>query len=55
MAFNRTRECNGNLVATVGADQANIYDNANCGEHLDLMLNFVNAPLKGAARKDVRG
>lgn len=33
-----------NLIATVGGTEANIYDNENCGEHLDLALNFVNLP-----------
>ncbi len=40
IAFNFTSPCNANLVATVGANQANIYDNENCGSHLDIMCNY---------------
>jgi hypothetical protein len=35
-------ETHPNLLATVGGTQASIYDNENCGEHLDIMMNFVN-------------
>ncbi|PRP84470.1 hypothetical protein PROFUN_08055 [Planoprotostelium fungivorum] len=31
-----------NMVATVGDNQANIYDNENMGKHLDLYLHFIN-------------
>lgn len=33
-----------NLLATIGGTEASIYDNENCGEHMDLALNFVNLP-----------
>ena len=35
-------ETHPNLLASVGGTQASIYDNENCGEHLDIMMNFVN-------------
>ncbi|KAI9090507.1 WD40-repeat-containing domain protein [Phlyctochytrium arcticum] len=30
-----------NLLVTVGAAQVNIYDNAHCGDHLDIMSHYV--------------
>ncbi|KAJ3082534.1 hypothetical protein HK102_001613 [Quaeritorhiza haematococci] len=30
-----------NVLATVGGNQANIYDNQHCGDHLDIMSHFV--------------
>lgn len=35
-------EIHPNLLASVGGPQATIYDNENAGEHLDIMMNFVN-------------
>lgn len=35
-------EIHPNLLASVGGTQASIYDNDNAGEHLDIMMNFVN-------------
>lgn len=35
-------EIHPNLLASVGGTQASIYDNENAGEHLDIMMNFVN-------------
>ncbi|KAI9592772.1 WD40-repeat-containing domain protein [Syncephalis fuscata] len=29
-----------NLVATVGASQASVYDNEHCGDHLDVVTNY---------------
>ena len=55
IVFNRIKPENYNLVATIADTQASIYDNANCGEHLDIMLHFVNVPLPGALKRDVRG
>lgn len=52
--FNRLRPEHYNLLATIAEDQLSIYDNANCGEHLDLMLHFVNTPLPGAFKREVR-
>ncbi|KAI8821524.1 WD40-repeat-containing domain protein [Fimicolochytrium jonesii] len=31
----------GNVLVTVGGDQVNFYDNAHCGDHLDIMSHFV--------------
>jgi hypothetical protein len=42
MIFNASRPFVSNLMGTVGGSQANIYDNANCGSHLDLIENFVH-------------
>jgi hypothetical protein len=42
LAINRIQPENGNLLATVGGTQLIIYDNAHCGNNLDLMLHFVN-------------
>ncbi|KAJ2550923.1 hypothetical protein EV175_003880 [Coemansia sp. RSA 1933] len=36
----RDPEDNSNLLCTTGNVQANIYDNENCGDHLDIMSNF---------------
>ncbi|KAI7826403.1 WD40-repeat-containing domain protein [Kickxella alabastrina] len=35
---------NSNLLGTVGHMQANIYDNENCGDHLDIMSHYQLAP-----------
>ncbi|RKP24097.1 hypothetical protein SYNPS1DRAFT_23808, partial [Syncephalis pseudoplumigaleata] len=37
----------GNLVATVGASQASVYDNEHCGNHLDIVTNY-EAPVDGS-------
>jgi len=42
LAFNLHKQCNKNLLATVGGVQATIYDNEHCGTHLDIVMNFVN-------------
>lgn len=46
IAFNFTKLANSNLVATVGGNQASVYDNehgvAKNAGHLDLMINYVN-------------
>jgi len=44
ICFNRSVEEYGNLVATVGEAQANIYDNEHFGNHLDLFMHFINKP-----------
>lgn len=36
----RNPEDNSNLLGTVGHTQTNIYDNENCGDHLDIMSHF---------------
>ncbi|KAI8319188.1 WD40 repeat-like protein, partial [Martensiomyces pterosporus] len=36
----RGPEDNSNLLGTVGHVQANIYDNENCGDHLDIMSHY---------------
>ena len=33
------------VVATVGSNQCNVYDNHNCGSHLDMMCQYVNEDL----------
>ncbi|KAJ3200510.1 hypothetical protein HK099_002626, partial [Clydaea vesicula] len=33
-----------NLVATIGSNQLNVYDNEHCGDHLDIMSNFQLKP-----------
>jgi WD40 repeat protein len=43
LVFNRVQTCNRNLLASVSAPQINVYDNENCGEHLDIVLNYVNS------------
>jgi len=40
--FNINEPHNANLVATVGYQQASIYDSENVGDNLDLICNFVN-------------
>ncbi|KAJ2383206.1 hypothetical protein GGI23_007199, partial [Coemansia sp. RSA 2559] len=36
----RDPEDNSNLLCTAGHSQANVYDNENCGDHLDIMSHF---------------
>ncbi|RKP06156.1 WD40-repeat-containing domain protein [Thamnocephalis sphaerospora] len=40
-----------NLVATVGANQASVYDNEHCGNHLDIVTNYT-APASAAHTDD---
>ncbi|KAJ2092080.1 hypothetical protein IW138_001446 [Coemansia sp. RSA 986] len=44
----RDPEDNSNLLCTTGHTQANVYDNENCGDHLDIMSHF-QLPSKNAA------
>lgn len=41
ICFNRTSPDLGNLMATVGAVQANVYDNEHFGDHLDLVSHYT--------------
>ncbi|KAJ2722013.1 hypothetical protein GGI07_003603 [Coemansia sp. Benny D115] len=40
----READDNSNLLGTVGYTQANIYDNENCGDHLDIMSHYQLPP-----------
>jgi len=42
VAFNALDPLNANLVATVGGDQATVYDDLHMGDYLSVVVHFVN-------------
>lgn len=43
LAFNSTSSSVGNLLATVGGDQATVYDDIHMGDNVDIVVHFVNS------------
>ena len=43
LAFNTTSAALGNLLATVGGDQATVYDDRHMGDHPAVVVQFKNA------------
>ncbi|KAI7839041.1 hypothetical protein COHA_007183 [Chlorella ohadii] len=48
LAFNHCDPQMGNLFATVGKDQATVYDDEHMGDHVALVVHFTNAPSEHA-------
>ena len=49
LLFNAVDASCSNLFATVGGDQANVYDDMHMGDYIAVVLNFVNARTSHAA------
>ena len=49
LLFNAADASCSNLFATVGGDQATVYDNMHMGDYIAVVLNFVNARTPHAA------
>ncbi|EFN59527.1 expressed protein [Chlorella variabilis] len=48
LAVNHTDTSMGNLFATVGKDQATVYDGEHMGDHVAVVVHFTNAPSEHA-------
>ena len=49
LLFNAVDACCCNLFATVGGDQATVYDDMHMGDYIAVVLNFVNSRTSHAA------